>query len=101
MILYNVTINIDKAVQKDWLQWMRKEHIPAVMATGLFVEHKLLRLLTEEANTDFTYAIQYFLRSQADLATYQAQYAPALQKAHQERYKDYFVAFRSVLEVIE
>lgn len=98
MILYNVTINIDKGVAEEWLQWMKYEHIPDVMATGLFVENKIFRLLEEEDNGGITYAIQYFAASMKDIQIYQINYAPELQAKHNERYADQFVAFRTLLE---
>ncbi len=45
MIIYNVTININHDVHDNWLDWMRSVHIPDVMATGMFLESKMLRLL--------------------------------------------------------
>ena len=48
MILYNVTINIDATIQKEWLIWMKEIHIPKVMETGCFTENKVCRILAEE-----------------------------------------------------
>ena len=31
MIIYNVTISIDKEVENYWLDWMKNTHIPDVM----------------------------------------------------------------------
>ena len=31
MIIYNVTISIDKEVENHWLDWMKNTHIPDVM----------------------------------------------------------------------
>jgi len=100
MILYSVTINIDKAVETEWLQWMRTEHVPEVMATGLPAENKILRLLTEVDNGGTTYNFQYFFRSMDDYHTYQQHHSPALQQKTQERYANKFVAFRTLLEVV-
>ena len=36
MILYNVTVKILPEVAEEWEKWMKAEHIPEVMATGLF-----------------------------------------------------------------
>jgi len=69
MILYNVTVKIDRAIDADWLQWMRERHIPEVMDTGIFTENKLYRLLDQDESEGITYAIQYACRSRADLAT--------------------------------
>ncbi|MFB0997424.1 MAG: DUF4286 family protein, partial [Flavobacteriales bacterium] len=45
MILYNVTINIDATIQKEWLIWMKEIHIPKVMETGCFTENKVYTFL--------------------------------------------------------
>ena len=102
MILYNVTVKIAVEVEADWLQWMREVHIPEVMATGIFEHSRLARLLHPEDEDPLgsTYSIQYTAPSMERLNFYFEQHAPALQKAHTERYKDRFVAFRSILEQI-
>lgn len=101
MIIYNVTINIENDIHEDWLNWMKKVHIPDVMNTGYFVEHKLCKILTyQEDETGHTYAIQYTCKSMDDLDEYQEKYAPTLQKNHSARYEGKFVAFRTLLEVV-
>lgn len=68
MVVYNVTVNIEEDVEKDWINWMKTVHIPEVMQTGCFNGHKFLRLLNENPEaTGVTYAIQYFLDSVAEL----------------------------------
>ncbi len=98
MILYNVTTNIDKAVEQDWLRWMKDEHIPSVLATGLPVEGKILRLLTEVENGGATYTAQYFFNAMEDYLTYQKFYAPAMQRQVSERFANQYVSFRTLLE---
>jgi hypothetical protein len=98
MILYNVTLNVDKEVAEEWLHWMKEIHIPNVMATKLFLEYKIFRLLEEEDNGGITYAIQYFASSMEKIQQYQIHYAPALQAEHNKKYRDQFVAFRTLLE---
>lgn len=98
MILYNVTVNIEKDVESEWLQWMREEHIPAVLDTGLFKHNKIFRLLNETENEDTTYSIQYFAESMDHVEVYLDKFAPALVQEHMDRYKYKHVAFRTVLE---
>ncbi|MEX1189881.1 MAG: DUF4286 family protein [Bacteroidia bacterium] len=100
MILYNVTVNIDAEVQEDWVEWMKTVHIPEVLATGLFVENKFLRVLNTEPGEGFTYSIQYFLKSIDDYEQYRSEHAPHLQADHSLRYKNKFVAFRTLLEFV-
>ncbi len=99
MILYNVTVKIDKDVHADWLQWMKDIHIPDVLSTGMFVDNKLCRVMIDEAD-GFTYSIQYFCKNMEILEKYNKEYAPRLQKEHQDRYAGKFVAFRTLMDVI-
>jgi hypothetical protein len=99
MILYNVTVNIDDEVKEEWLAWMREKHIPDVLATGLFVEYKLFRLLTEDEDAvGTTYAIQYFAKSMSQIEEYKQKHAAGLQEEHSSRYKDRYIAFRTLLQ---
>jgi hypothetical protein len=100
MILYNVTTNVDHSVQEDWLRWMRETHIPEVMSTGLFTEHRLCRLIGDEQSGGVTYSIQYVCRSMQDFEEYNSKYAPRLREDVVKRYGDKFVAFRTLLEII-
>ncbi|WP_128548498.1 DUF4286 family protein [Larkinella soli] len=100
MILYNVTINIDKAVEQEWLGWMQEVHVPEVMATGLPVASKVLRLLTEVDNGGTTYTFQYSFRRMEDYVQYQDRFSTGLQQKVLERYPDRFVSFRSLLEEV-
>jgi hypothetical protein len=100
MILYNVTINIDPEVHVEWLAWMKKHHIPKVMDTGCFVENRIFKILTVEEGEGFTYSIQYLCNSMKEYEMYRSNFASDLQKEHKEKYKDRFVAFRSLLEKI-
>jgi len=100
MILYNVTVKVDKDIQADWLQWMRSEHIPAVMATGKFTEYRICRMLHEEEDGK-TYAVQYFCPDMETFYQYQQEHAARLQQEHKKRYEGRYVSFRTLMEVIE
>ena len=100
MIVYNITINIDPSVHDEWLQWMRKIHIPEVMQTNLFIDNRILKVLGDDVQEGSTYSIQYTCKNMEDYERYKLTYAPELQSKHTERYKDKFVSFRTLLEII-
>ena len=100
MIIYNVTISIDEQVHDEWLRWMTEEHIPEVMATGSFLEHRMCRVLAEEEGGR-TYAVQYACQDMAAYEHYRSHLAPALQAKTQERFNGRFHAFRTLLEVVD
>lgn len=100
MIIYNVTVKIEHSVHEDWLKWMREKHIPDVLNTGRFIENRMARVLVDEED-GVTYAIQYTCRDMTDFEAYQQHEAPRIQTEHSTRYKDKFVAFRTLMEVVE
>jgi hypothetical protein len=101
MIVYNVTCNLDASMADEWLQWMQEVHIPEVMATGCFLEYKMLRLLTEaQGNEGVNFAIQYTAASLEDYHRYRDEHGPALQQKTRERYGDRILAYRSLLELL-
>jgi Domain of unknown function (DUF4286) len=100
MYIYNVTINIEEPLADEWLQWMQSIHIPEVLKTGLFTQNKILRVLADEDGGGRTYSVQYYFKTMQDFNTYEEKFAPALRAEHTQKFKDKFVAFRTLLEVI-
>ena len=101
MILYNVTIKVNHDVHDDWRAWMLAEHIPAVMATGMFTEYKFTSLLGIDEGDGPTYSVQYLAPNMEAYQIYQYHYAPGLQAEHQQRYADNCLAFRTIMRVID
>lgn len=99
MVIYNVTINVDMNIQEDWLNWMKKEHIPDVLNTGKFQGYRMLRVVNRSAGEEgVTYVVQYFCENLRKLQEYQAHYAQLLQQKHQDKYGTQVMAFRTILE---
>ena len=99
MLLYNVTLIIEDASADAWLQWMQEEHIPKVMATGMFVSNRLLKVI-DSPNEGVTFCSQYIVQTMEEYDTYQQEYAPGFQEEMNTLFKDKFVAFRTLMEYI-
>lgn len=100
MIIYNVTSKVDAAIAAQWLHWMQSEHIPAVMATGCFVDFKIVRLLEVDDTEGPTYAVQYHAADKAAYERYISKHASALRNDAYNKWGNAFIAFRSVMEVV-
>ena len=100
MVLYNVTVGIDQDIEEEWLSWMKAQHIPAVMDTGMFVEYKIFKVLNQEEEESVSYSVQYFAESIDHVVKYLKEYSKPLVEAHMQRYKDRHVAFRTLLEQV-
>lgn len=99
MIIYNVTSNMDKTIQDQWLAWI-KEHIPVVLSTGCFIEAKLTKVLVED-DLAVTYSVQYRANSREDLERYYSKHADALRKDALNLFADKVLSFRTELEVVD
>jgi len=100
MIIYNVTVKIDNEVHDEWLSWMRSVHIPEVMETNCFVKNQIAKVLVDDTD-GVTYSIQYSCESMDVLNQYFDLHAKRLQQDHTDKYKEKFVAFRTLLELVD
>ena len=100
MIIYNVTVSVEESIKTDWLNWMKTEHIPEVMAAAVFTKAQINRVIVQ-GDSNNTFAIAYTCESMKDLQQYQVNFAAELQEKHLARYGDKAVAFRTIMEVIE
>lgn len=101
MILYNVTLLVEEEICSDWLNWMKTEHLPEVMATGKFVSFSMYKIRNHEPDDkSHNYSVQYLANSIADYEDYASHYAPALKQKTLERYGDKIIAFRTILDKV-
>jgi hypothetical protein len=101
MIIYNVTIKVEQSIADAWLQWLLSEHVPDVMGTGCFSSHKVVRLLEVDDSEGPTFAIQYNAESKADYNRYIQMHAEEMRKRSFDKWGNGFIAFRSVMQVVQ
>ena len=99
MILYNVTINIDKEVEEEWLVWMKTIHIPNVMKTEMFVDNRFYRIKADEPEGT-SYSIQYFANSMKEMDQYQNQFSTNMEMEMMKKYGNHLVSFPTLLESV-
>ncbi|WPP53520.1 DUF4286 family protein [Catalinimonas niigatensis] len=101
MIQYNHTVNIEMSVEADWLKWMKEEQIPNILATGMFMQARIFRLLDiEESAGTATYAVQMLAETKEHLDIFQMKYEPMLDQAHKTRYGNQSVSFRTLMKEV-
>lgn len=100
MIIYNVTIKVNWTIHDAWLEWMKLEHIPEVMNTGLFSGNRFVRLLETDEEEGPTYAVQFYADDIEQYQQYLAQHAPGLREKTLSKWGGELISFRSLMEVI-
>jgi len=97
MIIYSVTVTIEAAIEREWLDWMQRVHVPDVLRTGCFAGATIYRPV-EPKSDEPTYVIQYRCSSLAEYQRYRDDFATALQKQHSDRFSGRFCASRQILQ---
>ncbi len=100
MILYNVTVILDEEIETEWLNWMKGEHIPEVMATSCFLSYRMLKVI-DSPNEGATYCIQYIAENGQKYDEYKHKFATDLQASFPAQFKDKFVSYRSLMEFVD
>jgi len=100
MIIYNVTTKVDSAIQHEWLSWLKEEHIPDILNTGCFTNANILQLLETDDTDGPTYAIQYLAESKALYNRYIEKFAGIMRQKSFDKWGNQFIAFRSVMQVV-
>lgn len=99
MLIYNVTTNIQEEAHDSWLEWMKKEHLPEMLATGNFTKILMSRVLVEEPMGGITYSVQYTCESRELLQRYYEEDAVLL-RSRSKKFDGKFVSFRTEMEVV-
>ena len=100
MYIYNVTINVDESIHKEWLSWM-DTHIVEVLNTGKFISAKFTEVIVEEDMGGNTYSVQYTANTKKDINLYYNEDADKLRIEGLKKFGDKVLAFRTELRLIK
>lgn len=100
MVIYNITIKVDKDIAKEWLHWMVHEHSPEILATACFNSFTILQVLDIDDAEGPTYAVQYRAENKEDYERYIKEHATALRQKSFDKWGNKFIAFRTLMRVV-
>jgi hypothetical protein len=98
MLLYNVTVGIDKEIEPEWLMWIKEYYLPKAMQTNAFIGYKIYKVLTHEDESSVSYSIQYFSDAIEKIVAYLNNDGKILVEEHRERFKGRHVVFNTLLQ---
>lgn len=101
MIIYNVTTKVANEIAVEWLKWLKEEHIPSVLETACFTGTTILQLMETDDQEGPTYAVQYKAESKALYNRYIELFADGLRKETLKKWGDRFIAFRTVMKIVQ
>lgn len=101
MIIYNVTVKVEAEIAEPYLNWLKEDHIPKIMATGCFTEYRICRMLDLDEGDGPTLVVQYHAPARESYETYLRDHAPRLREEAFERWGNRFLAYRSLMEFVQ
>lgn len=101
MFIYNITIKVNNSIAEEWLKWQMEEHVPEIMATHLFKNFKIFRLLDQDDSDGPTFIFQYYADNRKNYDRYVQEHAPMLRVKAFKKWGNGFIAFRSLLERVQ
>ena len=101
MFVYNITSKVDHEIVEKWLQWQKQIHIPEILATGLFFEHRFYKLADHKEDDGETFAIQFLCESRLQYDAYLQHFAASLREKSLMKWGDNIVSFRTLLESVQ
>jgi len=96
MLTYQVKIKVEASIETEWLQWMKTEHVPDVIGTGLVKSFQILKPESE----DNLYLFHYHFDSRNDYNTYQSDFSPNLKAHPAKKFPNRFTAEREIFQWI-
>jgi len=100
MLIYHITIKVDRGIEEEWLDWMKATHVPDIVKTKQFVNANICRLLDQPDEKDATYIILYRCRNLEKLNFYIENFAPKMREEYSRKYGDRTSLIRTVYEVV-
>ncbi|MCH8556721.1 MAG: DUF4286 family protein [Balneolia bacterium] len=98
-MIYAVTVHIEKESEHAWVVWMKSKHIPDVMATGLFLNCRMMRSELVLQKGYITYMMHYELADKEKFKEYEDKHAARLRNDVILNFDGRFIASRDLLEI--
>jgi hypothetical protein len=100
MFIYNVTTKVDWSIHKEWLHWMKEEHLQEVVDTGCFIKSNLLRLHETDETEGPTYAAQFIAPTKFHYEQYIQNFSQSLRQKSLLKWGNKIISFRSLMEIV-
>jgi hypothetical protein len=100
MYIYNITFNVEKEIEQEWLEYIKNIFIPEMLKSGLLHSALTSKIMVDETQGN-SYSIQFTTENQSDLKKFiEKELYPVLNKLHL-KFSPKMVYFSTELDVID
>lgn len=97
IIIYSETTAVAESVEQNWLEFMKKVQIPALMETGLFLDFRFVRI-PESEGVDRSYNLQLRCENSEKFNEFKAFHENKFKQEVAKKFQGNYGSFQSMLE---
>ena len=101
MLIFNTTFLVTDSLYESWIKWVKEDHIPFALESGMFSNPQLAKVYTQEDQDGTSYSLQFHVADLLALENWHIQYAKTFEQGFANKFGTEVVFFASVLEIIE
>src|SRR5690242_61150 len=98
MLVYTITVNVEKSVSEDWLLWMKENFLGAIISTGFFERYNIFKVLHDSDGDTFTF--QFYCKDILMFEQFRDEYKAVILQALMDSYPGKVVYFNTMLEEV-
>lgn len=100
MIIYNTSYLIDKAMEKEFCEWMKSKFIPLLKETGTFSTNYFCKVMISSEDGGLTFSLQLLFKSTDLFNKYHTSFEPRIKAVLEAKYRSQVMSFSSLLEEV-
>lgn len=100
MYIYNITFNVEKEIEDEWLEYVKNTFIPQILSGGLLHSSLMSKIMVDEVQ-GISYSIQFTADNQADIRKFIATELDQIINKLHLKFSPKMVYFATELQVID
>ena len=101
MLIFNTTYKISGSITEHWLEWVKQNHLPFMLADELFSRPQIAKIVGSEDEEGVSYSIQFQIADMQSLMNWHKKNATTFQQHFQSAFGNEVQFFSTVLEIVE
>lgn len=100
MVVFNITMNVDEQIEKDFVLFVKETWIPMLVNEPLFSDARVCKVLVEEEMGGKTFSLQLNASSLPELEAFEMNRFPIVYQVLHEKFMNKFVIFTTKMEFL-
>jgi hypothetical protein len=100
MIIYNITFHIEERIVNEYLDFLKKEYIPAATKSRVLKHPKLCKILAQTDDACLSYSLQFQVENTNIFNDWYQRTGNELQTRIIQHFSDKVLGFTTLLEVL-